>query len=180
MRCPRLLASVLSVTAAAAAIAPLARAEFAEGNPVWIQGIAGPQNGYTYWGTNINGQYHDLGDANQQYQDTFNPNNYVSVTSWVNSPWSVTFSFDFSAYSPGTYSLHALEIIGLKNDGSLSSVTASQGAAYVQAGNKIRWDGNGADLANAPKLVLVIEQVPAPGALALLTLGGLTRTRRRR
>jgi hypothetical protein len=179
MRARILLASVLGASAAVA-IAPLAHAEFAEGNPVWIQGVAGPENGYTYWGTNISGQYHDLGDANQQYQDTFNTNNYVSVTSWVNSPWSVTFSFDFSAYSPGTYSLHALEIIGLKNDGSLSSVTASQGGAVVQSGNKIRWDGTGAGLANAPKLVLVIEQVPAPGALALLALGGLTGTRRRR
>ncbi|MBL9140467.1 MAG: hypothetical protein JNK53_01255 [Phycisphaerae bacterium] len=164
----------------------ISHAEFAEGNLAYIQGVAGPQNGYTYWGSNINGQYHALGATAQTYNDTFAPSYFVSVTSWVNSPWSVTFSFDFSQYNPGQYSLHAIEIIGLKNDGSLASVSASQGTAWVQDGNKIRWDGNGASLANDPKLVLVIEQVPGPGALALLAVTGLcgstglTASRRRR
>ncbi len=177
MRISSVLASVLC---GSAAVATISHAEFVAGNPVWIQGIAGPQNGYTYWGTNIDGNFHSLGAAGQQYADSTFSNYYVSVTSWVNSPTSVTFSFDFSNYNPGAYSLHALEIIGLKNDGSLSSVTASQGLAQVESGVKIRWDGNGASLATEPKLVLVIEQVPAPGAVAVLALGGLVGSRRRR
>lgn len=171
----------LALAAATIVFAPdLAQAEFAEGNEVYIQGVAGPENGYTYWGSNVNGQTHALGDSSQLFADSFNSAYYVSVSSVVLSSTKVGFSISFFDYNPGQYSLHALEIIGLKNDGSISSVTASQGIAVVQAGNKIRWDGNGVDLAYQPKLVLIVEQVPAPGAIALLGVAGLAGSRRRR
>lgn len=179
MRNPVTFAGVSAVLVAAA-MSCAVHADFAIGNEVYIQGIAGPQNGYTYWGSNVNGQNHALGQVGQQFVDTFSNTDFVSVTSWVNSQYSVTFSFDFSQFNPGAYSLHALEIIGLKNDGSLSGVSASQGFAYVQDGNKIRWDGNGAGLQEMPKLLLTITQVPAPSAFALLGVAGLSRSRRRR
>jgi MYXO-CTERM domain-containing protein len=163
-----------------AAVATPAVAEFAAGNQVFIQGVAGPQNGYTYWGTNVDGIMHALGATDQQYFDSFAPTTFVSVSSWVNSPWSVSFSFDFSGFDPGQYSVHAFEIIGLKADGSLASVQASVGSASVQDGIKIRWDGLGSALAESPKVFLTIEQVPAPGALVALAVGGLTAGRRRR
>lgn len=159
----------------AVALTSMACAEFVIGNEVYIQGISGPQDGYTYWQG-----FHDLGDLAQPFQNGTFPTQIVTVSSWVNSATSVTFSFDFSGYDPGYYTLHALEIFNLKNDGSLSSVTSSQGFAYVQDGIKIRWDGLGADLALAPKLVLTIEQVPAPAALSLLGVAAVAATRRRR
>lgn len=162
------------------AATPAALADFAAGNLVFVQGVAGPQNGYTYWGTNVDGNMHALGTTGQQYFDSFAPTTFVTVSSWVNSPWSVSFSVDFSAFNPGQYSVHAFELIGLKNDGSIASVQSSVGTAYVQEGNKIRWDGSGTDLATTPKVFLTIEQVPVPGVLGALALGGLMAGRRRR
>jgi len=173
----------LFVTVASAGIAlttAAVRADFAEGNLVYIQGVAGPQNGYTYWGTNVDDQSHALGTAGQVFADSFSSAGHVLVTSWVNSPTSVVFSFDFSNFNPAQYSVHAIEILGLKNDGSLSSVIASQGLAYVQDGIKIRWDGLGANLAEEPKLLLTIEQVPAPGALGAMGIAAFAVSRRRR
>lgn len=158
----------------AATLSTAAAADFAVGNEVFIQGVSGPEAGYTYWQG-----FHDLGDSGQIFtNDTFSTQ-VISVTSWVNSATSVSFSFDFSNYDPGFYSLHSLEIFGLKSDGSLASVTASQGLAYVQDGIKIRWDGSGLDLVEQPKLVLTIEQVPAPGGLVLLGVAGLMSRGRR-
>lgn len=158
----------------------VASAEFAAGNLSYIQGVAGPENGYSYWGSNVSGLYHPLGTSGQSFTETYSTAGVVLVTSWVNSPTSVTFLFDFSGFNPGQYSVHAIEIIGLKEDGSLSSVTASQGSAYVQGGIKIRWDGLGADLAQQPQLMLTIEQVPAPGAMAVLFGSALVAGARRR
>ncbi len=166
---------------AAAALAAAANAEFAVGDTVLIQGVAGPEGGYTYWGWNTANVPHSLGTSNQIYLDTTNPNNFVSVTSWItNAGSTVNFSFDFSHYLPGNFTLHALEIDGLKPDGSPISVTASQGTAHIGAANKVRWDGSGASLAQDPKLLLSVTNVPAPGALALIGAAGIIGARRRR
>ena len=50
----------------------------------------------------------------------------------------------------------------------------------MQSGIKIRWDGLGADLAQQPQLMLTIEQVPAPGAMAVLFGSALVAGARRR
>ncbi len=161
--------------AGAAALSTFASAEFVLGNEVFIQGVSGPQDGYTYWQG-----FHDLGDTGQVFQNGTFPSQVVTVSSWINSATSVTFSFDFSEYDPAYYTLHAFEIFGLKEDGTLSSVSFSQGFAYVQEGTKIRWDGSGLDLAEEPKLVLTVEQVPGPSAIALLGIAGAAGWRRRR
>lgn len=173
LACTLALASACLVTTTAAA-------EMIAGNEVFIQGVAGPQNGYTYWGSNINGMNHALGTTGQTFADSSSSNFFVTVSSWVNSPTSVTFCIDFSNYGPGQYSLHAFEIIGLKNDHTLVGVTATQGTAIIQDGNKVRWDGTGQGLVGDPLVYLKIEQSPAPGAVALFGLAGLTARGRRR
>ncbi len=173
--------SALSAIIGVAALTTSLQAEFVTGNLAYIQGVAGPETGYTYWGSNVNGQFHALGTSNQQFADQTLTNNYVSVSSTVLSPTSMTFLFDFSNYSPGSYTLHAFEIDGLKTDFSILSVTASQGYAFTPDGNKIRWDGLGADLAINGLVSLTLTQaVPAPGAMALIGLAGFAGTRRRR
>lgn len=163
---------------AAASIAGFAAADFVEGASVAISGVAGPEFGGTFWGTDADQGTHTLGGVSN-YWDPFFPSFAISVSSSVESPYSVTFQIDFSEFAPGDYSEHELVISGLKSDGSIAGV-AGNSNGFSTDGNTIFWSGTGAELASLGTLSFKVFQVPAPGALALLGLAGLTRARRRR
>lgn len=102
------------------------------------------------------------------------------MSSIVNSANSVSISIECSQYDRAFSSLFSVGISGLKDDGTLASLSPSQGFAFVQEGVWVHWYGNGFELALEPKVVFTIEQIPAPGALALLGVSGLIGSRRRR
>lgn len=172
------IASVL----AAATVAGLANAEFFNNDQVNVRGTAFGNDGLpsTTWG----GGYM-LGNMGSFQDDVFGPAFYVVVNSNVISSTLVEFSFDFSHWTPSDYPNHAIEILGLKADLSIALATASQGIV-VTDGNNVYWQGVGSDLTGPPegngdyKLVITVEQVPGPGALALLGAAGMVGGRRRR
>lgn len=170
------LASVL----AAAAVAAAANADFYDGQEIAISGFAystGPV-GNTSWGFAAGQGLYDLGYTGNFFDSVYGPDYPVVVNSTVNDPYSVTFSIDFSGFFPGDFETHAIEIVGLKSDFTISGVQGnSQG--FTTDGNNVLWQGTGAELASLGSLNFKVFQVPAPGALALLGLAGLARNRRR-
>lgn len=167
---------------ASAAVVAVANAEFAIDNHVSVSGTAFGNDGListTYGGGHL------LGSGSQFIDDVYGPNFFVIVTSNVVSSTMVTFSFDFSNWTPYDYPQNAIDIYGLKSDLSIFQVTSSAGTVITD-GNDVHWYGTGAEITGPPegngsyKLLITVEQVPAPGALALLGMAGLAGTRRRR
>ncbi len=169
---------------ASAAVAASASADFVAGNLVGVNGSFGPGNGNDFgqFGTFVGQGAHALG-GNSIYWDTNDqPFAYtVLVSSTVNDIHSVSFSLDFTNFAPAYYSVYHIEITGLKSDGSIAGVGGNAtGFSVSQDGNTVMWDGTGATLASIGTLSFKIDQVPAPGALALLGCAGLVGARRRR
>lgn len=169
------LASML----AAAAVAAAANADFYDGQEVAVSGFAYSATiGNTSWGAVAGQGLYDLGYTGNFFDSVFGEDYPVIVNSTVNNPYSVSFSIDFSAFFPGDFDLHEIEIVGLKSDGSILGVQGnSQG--FSTDGNTVFWSGSGAELASLGSLDFKVFQVPAPGAVALLGLAGLARSRRR-
>ena len=171
----------LACLAATAAIATAAHAEFVVGDLVSVSGTAGPELGGTSWGTQDGQGAHALGGSNVYWDATFGNPVFltVGVSSLVNNGGSVTFTIDFSAFQSSDFTLCTVDILGLKQDGTLDLVTASQGMSSTD-GNNVHWMGSGADLSEDSTLLITVRQGPAPGALALLGAAGLAGARRRR
>jgi len=167
-----------AAVAASLAVAGAANAEFFPGQPVAINGAAGPQFGGTSWGTWKDQGLHNLGGNSQYFDATFGPILPVFVNSSFINAQTISFEFDFGGFFPGDFDFHAIDILGLKQDGSIIEVTASQGIVQTN-GNDVHWDGSGSGLANEPDLKITVVQIPAPGALALLGVAGLAARRRR-
>ena len=172
---------VVASAAAVLGVSSVASADFFIDQPVTVIGAAGPQFGGTSWGTNIAGGTTHLLGTSTTYPDAGFPAFFVVVTSVVNNINSLTITMDFSNFSPGDFDFHAVDITGLKQDGSIIGVTASQGIAQIfDNGNSIHWDGSGPALALNGIVTIEITQIPTPGAAALVGLGGLIGMRRRR
>jgi MYXO-CTERM domain-containing protein len=170
-----------TVFLASTALVAAANADFAAGNFVAIDGTAFGNDGListTYGGS------HQLGGGSQFADNVYGPQLFVTVTSNVVSSTMVTFSFDFSNWTPADYPQNGINIIGLKSDLSVYQVTSSAGTAITD-GNDVHWEGSGAEITGSPagngsyKLLITVTQVPAPGAVALLGMAGLVRGRRR-
>lgn len=172
--------TVLSLAAVlAAAAVSAANAEFAPGNFVAINGVAGPQFGNPQWGTNAGQGLHQLGGVSNYFDSVSGPNYAIVVTSTVVNPYSVIFDINFSAFFPGDFSAVAFEIVGLKQDNTIVDV-AGNSAGFQWDGNNVVWSGTGAELADLGTLSFKVFQIPAPGAIALVGLAGLAGGRRRR
>lgn len=165
---------------AALAFAGAANAEFFPGQLVTINGVAGPQFGGTSWGTNDGQGQHGLGGSSTYWDANFGSPDVlqVFVDSEFLAPNIISFTFDFGQFFPADFSNHEIHILGLKQDSSIVGVTASQGQ-IVHNGNDVTWFGTGAGLGDNPDLKITVEQIPAPGALALLGVAGLVARRRR-
>lgn len=163
------------------AFAGAAQAEFFLGQEVSINGAAGPEFGGASWGTWVQQGTHQLGGSNEYWDSAFPQGTlpvYVDSEFVGGDPTVLSFTFDFGAFFPGDFTFHAMDIIGLKTDGSIIGVTASQGLVQTD-GNNIHWDGSGPALQNEPDLKITVFQIPAPGALALVAVAGLVARRRR-
>jgi hypothetical protein len=170
-------ASALVACTVACAVALPAHAEFAPGNQIGIVGASWSVTGaQTDWG----GGYYTLG-SEASYQTSAGAPWFVTINSWVVNPYTVTFSVDFSHYDLADASFFVLDLSGLKSDGTVVSVSASQGFSFVwEDGNGIGWDCNGDGIRQDPKVFITVEQVPGPGSLAILGTIGLIGPRRRR
>jgi MYXO-CTERM domain-containing protein len=173
---------IATAVLASAGLMTVAHGDFAVGNRLNVYGTAYGNDGListTYGGRHL------LGSGSQFSDDVYGPSLFVIVTSTVVSSTMVSFSFDFSNWTPSDYPQHGINIIGLKSDLSLYQVTSSAGTAITD-GNDVHWSGTGAEITGPPmgsgdyKLVITVTQVPAPGALALLGLAGTLGGRRRR
>ncbi len=166
---------------AATALAAAAGADFFAGSPVSVSGTAGPQLGGTTWGTSAGQGQHALGGSSIYWDSVFgDPQTWtVGVSSTVNALHVATFVINFSQFGAGEFSTLTVDIVGLKQDGTLLSVAASSGQGSTN-GNTVHWQGSGAAMAQLGTLTLTIQQSPAPGALGLLGVTGLIGIRRRR
>jgi len=122
---------VVASAAAVLGVSSVASADFFIDQPVTVIGAAGPQFGGTSWGTNIAGGTTHLLGTSTTYPDAGFPAFFVVVTSVVNNINSLTITLDFSNFGPGDFDFHAVDITGLKQDGSIIGVTASQGIAQI-------------------------------------------------
>lgn len=167
---------------AAAAIASFsltgtATAEFWVGQPIAVNGAAGPEFGGTQWGTWAGQGAHPIGGATI-YFDAFFPQFTVTVTSILVAPLHLSVVLDYSSFAPGDFTNHVVDLVGLKNDNSIQNVLSSQGVAGTN-GNDVFWAGLGASLQQNPIVKIDIFQIPAPGAIALLGVAGIAVRRRR-
>lgn len=153
--------------------------DFTLGQPITINGSAGGGNGEnTTWGTWADQGAHPIG-GESIYVDSFYGEPYeVKVTSTLVDQGPLSILFDFSEFAPGDYPVHGIDILNLKQDGSILGATASQGFIGSD-GNSVFWLGAGEDLEANPFLKITIYQVPAPGAISLLALAGFSARRRR-
>ncbi len=167
---------LVASTVAAAAVATVASADFAFGNQIAIIGSAWSASGsQTTWG----GGYQLGIDA--AFDASSGQPWFVGVSSQVVNPNKVVFSIDFSHFDIATNTFYTIDLSGLKSDGSIASVTVSQGFAFISDnGNSIGWDGGGDGVLADPKVFITVEQVPAPASIALLGAAGLIGGRRRR
>jgi len=168
----------VAAAVAAIALAGASNAEFFPGAPIAINGAAGPEFGGTTWGTWAGQGLHNLGGVSNYFDSIFGPAFAVIVSSDVINPNLLSIVLDFTTFAPGDFSLHSANFISLKNDGSIVGVSASAGVAFTD-GNNIHWEASGAEVAGAGTIKLLIEQIPSPGALALLGVAGLAARRRR-
>lgn len=179
------LSSALVMGAVAALGATSAAvADFHQGQQIVMNGSAGPQFGGTVWGTNQGQGTVVVGGGPTTFFDVFATAFTINVTAILNGPGSLTIIIDFSDFAPADFTNHIFDLLNLKNDGSITDVFASVGTATVtDGGNSIHWEGLGAAIAAAGNQTVVLEItqiVPAPGAAALVGLGGLAAMRRRR
>ncbi|MFT3685339.1 MAG: hypothetical protein QM783_10505 [Phycisphaerales bacterium] len=166
-------------TLAVAATASVSLADFHDGQSISITGNAGPQFA-TSWGTGAGQGLHNLGGSSEFWDANFSQGTLpVFVTSVVNNPYSLSLTVDFSSFFPGDFSELSISVPDLKQDGSIINVFASQGTVVVNPdGNGFSWIGSGS--IQPPSVTFEITQTPAPGAAAVLALGGLAASRRRR
>jgi len=164
---------------AAAAVAAAANADFYDGQEVFVSGFASSSVfGNTSWGYAAGQGAYTLNQFDAFYDAVYGPDYEILMISEVNDPNSVTFVINYTSFFPADYEFHSLEIVGLKNDGSILGVQGNS-TGFATDGNVVTWQGTGAELAGLGELVFKVYQVPAPGAVALLGLAGLARNRRR-
>lgn len=169
----------LAAVLAAAAVAAASNADFYQGQPVDVTGNCYATFGNTGFGTGYGQGVHQLGGSNGYWDAVYGTSYPVQCSSFVNDPNSVSFVFDFASFFPSDFFLITIDITGLKSDFSIAGAQGNVGT-FTTDGNNIHWEGNGADLAATGVLAFKVFQVPAPGALALVSLSGLAAGRRRR
>lgn len=160
--------------AAALAISGAASADFALGQPITANGWGdGPFA--TQVGTWAGQGFHNIGGVNQ-WVDPFFTALFMTISSTL-APGHLSIVLDWTTFGPGDFPTIGMDFLGLKQDGTIVEVSASIGSV-VTNGNDVFWTAAGASLAGAP-VKIDIFQIPAPGALALVGLAGLTARRRR-
>lgn len=168
-----------SAAVAALALGAVAQAEFFNGQPIAIDGSAGPEFGGTTWGTWADEGTHAIG-GESTFFDINAPTHTVVVQSSIIQPGHLSIILDFSDFNPGDFSFHTIDFHGLKQDGSIIGASGQFGSfAVIDDGNGVSWLLFGENLAANPVVKINIFQIPAPGALALLGVAGLTSRRRR-
>lgn len=165
-------------TVCALGLTTCAFADFFEGQLIDVIGTALDPAGNTVWGTGFgSGGTHALGGFNE-YADFLFAGFDVTVTSELVGEGHLSITLDFSDFDPIRFEKHLVDFNGLKFDGTIETVAASQGS-IVSNGNVVNWSGLGVDLDIAPIVKIDIYQVPAPGAAVLLLGAAITRRRRR-
>lgn len=167
--------------------------DFVDRSPLPGQGIAvnGEGDGpfATQWGTWAGQGTHPFGGVTN-YPDPGFPAFSVTVSSGAmpippGKKFAGFILLDFSAFGPGDFPNHWVDIGPLKQPGGLNvinSVTVIGTGTATTDGSSIFWHGLGANLAGNPLVRIEWTQflIPSPGAAALLGMGGLVAIRRRR
>lgn len=170
--------SIILSSSMLAAASTVALADFTDGVPISITGSAGPQQPGN-WGTGFGQGTHPLGGISNFWDSYWGTAYPVVVSSTINNINSLTLTVDFSGFEPGFYTNLWIDVLDLKQDGTIIGVTASQGVATLNPdGNGFHWDGLGS--IDPQVVTFEITQSPTPGAAALMGMGGLAAFRRRR
>ncbi|MCK6484718.1 MAG: PEP-CTERM sorting domain-containing protein [Phycisphaerae bacterium] len=182
---------------------PSARADVDCGDPLAINGSAGPEFGGTVWGTHApaggtnNGQPHPF-CGQSVYEDAFFPGLTINVTSLPILPpppgkkFAGVISIDFTAFFPGDFTQHIVDIPLIKDPAGANYInqlivttrgtdgTTSPVPGATTDGYSIHVDVTGVQLGQQSVMDIFWTQIPEPASLSLLALGGLAMLRRRK
>ncbi len=157
------------------------------GQPIEFNGFAGPEFGGTIWGTHAGQGEHGFGGTSV-FADLNAPDFTVTVSSESIPPpagkkFAGKITIDFSAFDPGAFSLHEVEILGIEDpsgDNFINTIEVIGAGVVLTNGYDIFWSGSGEALSSSEVVVIKWTQVPAPGSVCALGLGSLVLAHRRR
>lgn len=169
-----LFASVAAAVVAAAGSAALA--DFFPQQPVNVTGTWLD----TGWGTSFGQGPHFLGGSSTFSDAVYGPSYFVTVNTQIQSVNSLIMTVNLATFQPDGGSM-IINVLGLKTDGSIVSVTSNFGTVTVNPdGNGFHWSSDTTVYPPPGIVIFDIVQSPTPGAAAALGLGGLVALRRRR
>lgn len=169
---------------AAGALSAAAAADFFGETPCEVTGLCySTQFGNVTWGSGAGQGSHFLNSTSTFWDDVYGSNDPLTlpvfVSSQINDQWSVSFDIDFTQFHSEDFQWMTIDISRLKTDGSLLGAQGNS-TGFSTDGYIIHWEGTGAELAQLGVLSFKVYQVPTPGALTLLGVGGMAARRRRR
>lgn len=175
---------ISAVACAAGTLAATASADFFGQTPCEVTGMCfSTQLETVTWGSGAGQGSHFLNSSSTYWDDVYGSNDPLTlpvfVSSQINDQWSLSFDIDFTQFHAEDFQWMTIDISRLKTDGSLLGAQGNS-TGFSTDGYIIHWEGTGAELAQLGVLSFKVYQVPTPGALALLGVGGLAAGRRRR
>lgn len=163
--------------ALSAAMVGSASAAWVQGQPIAVNGgFAGLDGDPALWGTWANQGSHELGGFSS-YEAPIFGGSVIMVESTVLSPTAISIVLDFSDFPFTEVGTHYVSLPDLKAPGTELLAGATAGLMQVQ-GTSVFWAGAVGEIGDG-QVKITIEQVPAPGAIALVGLAGLAGRRRR-
>lgn len=169
---------VSGVVTAAACIASPASAGWFQGQPIIVNGsFTELEQPPAHWGTWSAQGLHDLGGMSH-YVAPIKGGSLVMVSSTVLSPTALSLVIDYSEFPFFEIGHHEVVLPDLKAPGALLQASSNVGQISVQ-GTSVTWSAQALDIPQDGEVKILIEQIPTPGALALVGLAAVGARRRR-
>lgn len=165
--------------AATTVLSTSATAGWFEGQPIQVNGSFTPLEEPTAnWGTWVAQGLHDIGGFND-YNAIGISDGLVMVESSLISEHAFSIILNYSDFPFFEIGEHVVTLPDLKAPGALAiQASASSGQIKIE-GTSVIWSAQALDLPSDGQVKILIEQVPAPGALGMLAVAALGARRRR-